>query len=520
MNQSTDQLNQPLNSSLSEPINLSTRLWLKVILLIAAFVFSYFSALSSLIKTWLVRDVYSYGFLIPFISLYLVWHERKRLKLLPIRPSILCGMILTLLGSLMFVLGKISSTAIVQQLSIIVILPSLVLLLLGIRYLKALFLPLSYLTLMVPVLDGVIERIHWPFQLFSATIAANLLRFVKISVFQNSQYLELPNITLEVADACSGVRYLISTIALSIPLAFVTQKNWVRRVLLVIFAIVISIGANPLRITFIGMWSYYGKGDIHGPIHIFQGYFIYVVGLIFLFLVAWVFYEIPSVNEKHFHKQERTMPDDVSNIHKFNQAWLMSVIILLALGGYLHLFKPKPVHLKASLYGLPSTIGEWKDAGMGDDVKPLSIPGADFEIARVYRNASGREVKLQITYFESQAHDKKLIYYKFKMLSDNSEEISIQNDSKDTIRINKTLFRDSAHDSLILYWFDLNGRIVANNYKAKFITAIDGLIHKRTNGAIIIISTILTNPDEMQSAFNDEVEFVQKILPILDNYLS
>src|SRR4030042_5613858 len=123
MNQTTT---QTLNNSTNEHINHSTVFW-KVGILIVVFAFAYFETILSFFKTWSGRDDYSHGFLVLPISLYFVWHEREKLKNIPIQPCILGGIIPTVIGSLMLLLGRISSVTTVQKISIIIILPGLVL---------------------------------------------------------------------------------------------------------------------------------------------------------------------------------------------------------------------------------------------------------------------------------------------------------------------------------------------------------------------------------------------------------
>jgi EpsI family protein len=510
-----------MNQSTNQHINRSVNIWIKVSLLVGAFMFAYWGAVTSLVRMWLSYDEYSHGFLIPLISLYFVWSDRKRLRHLPIQSSILGGLILTLTGSLLLVMGSASSVVMMQQISIIVTIPGLVLILLGTKYLKALSLPLAYLIFMFPpILDLVISKTHWPFQLFSAKVASILLNILNIPVLRNAQYLELPNTTLEVAEACSGVRYLVSIIAMGIPLACHTQKNWLRKVMLVIFAVIIGILTNPIRIALIGLWSYNGGEDLHGPFHIFKGVFVSVVGFIFFFIGAWVLAKIPLLNIKKSLKKEESKGSDLTtNMKKFNLVWLTSIVIFLGVGSYLYLYNPKPIPLNASLTEIPSTIGNWK----GKDIdyhnkEPFGIQGADFELMRVYRNAFGHEVKLYVGYFESQRQDKELINYRQRMLYNDTEELEIPTISHDSIQVNKTVLEDGTQNSIVLYWYDLNGRIVADRYKAKFITAIDGLIHRQTNGAIIIVSSNLIHPDEMQKVLNDEVDFIQEFFPFLDNF--
>jgi EpsI family protein len=332
------------------------------------------------------------------------------------------------------------------------------------------------------------------------------------------QYLQLPNASLEVANACSGVRFLVSTMVLSIPLAFITQKTWVQRVLLFLLAILISVIANPLRVTLVAAWAYYGDGDIHGPLHIFQGYVVYLIGMVILFFGAWVLQRMPLLNKKSIQKTAGTGTAGFNDLNKFNLALMASLVVLLGVGAYIHLAKVEPVPLKTSLNELPVTIGEWINASTENDERLFPIPGTDAELVRVYQNASGREVKLQISYFESQRQNKILTYYKLQMLHDKKEELTIPNDTRQAVLVNKSELRNGSQDTLFLSWFNLNGQIITNRYAAKLKTAFNGLVQKRTNGAVVVVSSAVS-PDGMETALGDEVSFARALLPVLDNFI-
>jgi exosortase len=272
---------------------LPMNLWIKIGCLVGAFLFAYGRVMPLLLQTW-SRDDYSHGFLVPIIALYLVWVDRERLRTLPIQPNIFGGLILMLTSSLMLMMGNIGGLLVVQELSLVVIIVGLILMILGTRYLMALALPVTYLILMVPILDEVIDKIHWPFQIFSARMGSTLLKIFDIPFLLRSNYFELPRMTLEVAEECSGVRYLISIIAIGIPLAYFTQRGWWRKVTLVMTAVIIGILSNGVRVAFVVLCAYYyGKNNIQGPLHIFQGVFVSIVGFIFLFISAWILPKIP-----------------------------------------------------------------------------------------------------------------------------------------------------------------------------------------------------------------------------------
>jgi len=115
---------------------------------------------------------------------------------------------------------------------------------------------------------------------------------------------------LEVAEECSGVRYLISIIAIGIPLAYFTQRGWWRKVALVITAVIIGILSNGVRVAFVVLCAYYyGKNNIQGPLHMFQGLFVSIVGYIFLFISAWLLYKISLSKVKLSHKRKKVIAE-------------------------------------------------------------------------------------------------------------------------------------------------------------------------------------------------------------------
>ncbi|MBI5588789.1 MAG: exosortase W [Deltaproteobacteria bacterium] len=491
-----------------------------VFILAAVFLFGFYGAASSLVATWNGRDDYSHGFLVPLISLYFVWADRRRLGSLTPAPNLAGGLFLTLAGALMNAAGGIGGVMLVQQISILVIIPGLVLLLLGTRFLKALALPLLYLVLMVPLLDPVIKRIQWPFQLLSAAAASDVLTLLGVPVFNRAQYLELPTVTLEVADVCSGVRYLVSIIALTIPLAYFTQRGWKKKGLLFVLAVLIGIFTNILRVILIGLWSYFGGTVVHGPMHLFQGLFVSVVGMVFLFIIAMALSRAPSADahiEDQALKNEEAGP--VLNASRFNIAYFIAIAMLLGQLVYLHTYTSRPVPVKRNLNAMPMDIGGWTGMDISRTEAPFSPPSVDSELARIYRNASGRAITLYVGYYATQMQDKEMIHDSMRKLYEDAGNIKLPTASMGQVSVNETTVKAAGGGTMALYWYDINGRILSSNYTAKLYTAAGGLFKRRTNGAVVITSTIPANPADSEAALNDELDFAGKLLPLLRDYL-
>jgi EpsI family protein len=171
------------------------------------------------------------------------------------------------------------------------------------------------------------------------------------------------------------------------------------------------------------------------------------------------------------------------------------------------------------LKALPSTIGDWRWVRTEHLKNSFGIQGADAEVMSIYKNMSGREIKLYIGYFKSQKGDKSVTHYRSKWLHKKAEAIEFSVNPHGTIRINKIIFQDRINNQLLLFWYDMNGKIINSRYKAKIFNAVDGLFRGQTNGAIIIISKNFERADSPTEILKDEVEFVRELLPVLRTYL-
>lgn len=258
-------------------------------LVAGALAFVYAEVLAFLVRTWWQNDVYSHGFVVPLIALYLVWLRRGQGRRLPLAPSFVWGVPVMLLAGVMLVVGRLTAVMVaLQGLSLLVMIAGLVLLMMGTAHLRALWFPVAYLIFMIPVFGEGTDWIHWPFQLLAANIGIGLLQGLGFAAFQDAQYIHLPAVTLEVAEACSGVRYLISVIAIGIPLAYLTQRTWLRGAALLGLAVAVAVFANGFRVALIGVWAYFGGEVAHGPFHVLQAMFVAWIGYLALFAGAWV----------------------------------------------------------------------------------------------------------------------------------------------------------------------------------------------------------------------------------------
>lgn len=502
----------------------------QILFLIAVFIILYIPTFGALIKMWWGSDDYSHGFLVPVISFYLVWIKRKQLSQIEIDPSLWSGVLLVFLAGFMLVASRLGGFAILQELSLLVMIAGLVLLLAGKVLLRNLALPIGYLLFMINLFEEGGDRFHRPFQLLAARIGVGILHLLGFTAYQENTYIQLPNAVLEVAAACSGVRFLVSIIAIGIPLAYLTQRTWQRRIGLVLFAVIIAILANGVRVALIGIWTYkYGTNMIHGPFHIFYGVFVSWVGFIALFGGVWV---LGGMNKKEHalfpkdalhieklqeHRQKRTL--DAISV-PWNLPWIIAVVLLMTIGGYTYFHRISSAPLKNGFTEFPFSIGKWYGKNIDPKLETLKVAKADSEMIRTYTLGDHQAVNLYVGYFDSQTEEKKLVTYTTSWKFHRGEmEEKIPIGSEQAYKINRVVLTEGNESRAVLFWYDLNGRVVSNRYMAKLYTIWDALTSGRTNGALVALSVPLDKNSNMEQVVRDQELFFSDIIIPLHSFL-
>jgi exosortase A len=267
---------------------------LKVGIIILCLGFLYYAVMERLVCDWIKLPDFSHGFLVPLISLYFVYERRKRLSTLT-SSGRWVGLGLVILGILLLLLGNLATEYFTMRFSMLVVIGGLILFLLGKEYFKILLFPLIFLIFMIPIPSILIDRITFPMQLFASKVAAKSLFLIGIPVLREGNIIQLVNTSLEVAEACSGIRSLISLLALSIVFAYFSQKETWKRVLIVLSTFPIAIVANAARVSGTGILAgKYGDSVAQGFFHGFSGWILFVVAFICLFIVGSLLSRIKS----------------------------------------------------------------------------------------------------------------------------------------------------------------------------------------------------------------------------------
>lgn len=269
-------------------------LYLKLTIIILPFFLLYSHTIQKLVKDWSEDDNFSHGFLIPFITAYMIWQKKEKLSTIAIAPSIL-GLFVIFIGMAMHIVGNIGSELFTMRVSIVITILGASLFFAGFRWTKEILIPIFYLIFMIPIPAIIWNKIAFPLQLFAATLSAELIQGLGITVLREGNILHLTNTTLEVVDACSGLRSLTSLLALSAAFAFLLPLKNFNKWLLFFSAIPIAVSVNILRLTVTAMMAVYiGPETAHGFLHDMSGMLIFVVAFVLLYLLSTILSKIES----------------------------------------------------------------------------------------------------------------------------------------------------------------------------------------------------------------------------------
>ncbi|HWN10656.1 MAG TPA: exosortase [Pyrinomonadaceae bacterium] len=322
--------------NLSKSIPAPANIW-RILALSSAFVFAYATVLVKLGQDWWNDENYSHGLLIPFVIGYFLWTERARLARVTGSASMTWGLSAAVFALLALWAGTAGAELYLQRISLVFMLAGTVVYFWGFRLLRLMFVPLLLLVLAIPIPTILFNKIAFPLQLFASRCAVWAMTMFDIPVLRQGNVIELMPLgaretkKLEVVEACSGIRSLMTLLTLAVVFAYFTHPRtedrgdggddhsdgtrasglistvkrrvksygcW-RSVIIVCSAVPIAIFTNALRVSGTGVLArYYGTKVADGFFHSFSGWVIYIVAFLMLFGVGWLLDRFKPKSEK------------------------------------------------------------------------------------------------------------------------------------------------------------------------------------------------------------------------------
>jgi exosortase A len=445
-------------------------------------------------EQWFTSTYSHAGFILP-ISLYLVWRIRGDLVSLLPRPSF---WILPLILALAFVwlLGQLTSTYVIQHFVLIAIIVSLIWGAIGTPAARVVAIPLLFLFFAIPMGDSIIPWL----QDFSAWFAIKLLDLTRVPALLEGRIITIPSGKWEVAEACSGIRYLLASLTIGFVYAAIVYRTWGRRIVFLAASALIPVLANGLRIYGILLTDYLGGTQIaRSADHIFAGWLFISIITVLLFAVGMRWREqLPKVPSKDFSTEEEPTGQALPLVKATASLsrLVLFAAVALALAGVAPLTakllsqKSGTIspNLRAPLVSLPCSptsrdLFDWGPALLAPDA----------ELVQTYA-CQDHAVKIHLAFYESGSKDAKLVSAtnslfdkaRWERIGEGSVEASIEGKP---VRVHQTTVR-SARATLVLWnWYWVDGILTSNEYEAKWLLAKSRLTRSRLGSALIIAAT-------------------------------
>lgn len=290
-------------------MNQTNQLYIKLSILFGLLIAAYAPILPELYHHWMNDPNNSHGILVPLISLYFIWIKRHELK------DVLCksisnqgtgshdlqsgqpalnkhfftphsmGLLISIFGLTIYIVSSLGGIAVSARLSLVIVLIGLIIFNLGIKIFNILIFPLFLLFFMVPVPTSLVGLVSMPLQLFATKSSTSIIKLLSIPAYREGNMLYFAGTQLEVAEACSGIRSMVSYLMLGAIFAYLIKRGWAKRCILFVSTIPLAIFANMVRVTSTGILAhFFGNQVARGFLHEFSGMAVFLFGFILLFI--------------------------------------------------------------------------------------------------------------------------------------------------------------------------------------------------------------------------------------------
>lgn len=497
---------------------------LAIIVALAAF----HNGLRELVHRWSTQEEYSHGFLIPLVSAWLLWNRREAIAANVGRPN-WTGLVLIIPAIAMQIVGELSAIYIFSQLAFVLVLLGIMLATGGYPLLRVTFIPVVFLLFAIPLPYFVDSVLTLQLQLVSSQLGAAFISLFQIPVYLDGNVIDLGTYKLEVAEACSGLRYLYPLLSLSFLAAYLFQAPVWQRAVVFLSAIPITILMNSFRIGMVGLLvNQWGTQQAEGLLHLFEGWVIFIACAA---LLSGEIYLFASISGKNFlavfHAPYVTTKATPAPMPA--RAWLpmgASILLLLVAGLGLSFISGRNeiVPERTRFVEFPSQLGFWHGHTSTLDPDVEHVLAVNDYILSDYTGPDGKAVNLYVAYYPSQRQGE----------SPHSPIVCIPGggwqigqfqrtrtgpQDPQQFPFNRVVIARDGHQQVVYYWFDERGRKIANEWWSKWYLLTDAILKDRTDGALVRLTTPVFPGESDRDADARLHAFMGLVVPALNSYL-
>jgi len=465
-------------------------------LLLLVLVSAYWTTARGFVAMWRT-STFSHGFLIVPISMYLIWMRRNRLQNLKPTPKVWALPVIALFG-FGWLLAHIAAASVVEQFCFIGIVIACIWGMVGTVAAREMALPLSFLVFAVPAGESVIPKL----QDFSAWFAVKLLDFFGVPVLLQGRFISVPSGQWEVAEACSGIRYLTSSVAVGFLFAGLVYRSWTRRLGFFLASVGVPILANAVRVFGIVFLAYKSGNRIAvGVDHLLYGWLFFTIVMILLFAVGGRWRE--SARESNLRgtvkAAEAASPSENSGAIGASAvrsvifaSFLLVMAVLAPISMRIIWRAPNDAGERAPL--LPPAISPplGSRSGLAYGWKPILLSPSS-ELMQGYEMQT-RIVELYVAYYAASQQDAKVVssgnavFDRKKWQRSGERELAATFDNQRLI-VHETSIQSAERSLVVWSWYWIGGKSTSSGAMAKLLLAKARFMRDSRGAAIIMIAT-------------------------------
>ena len=508
--------------------------WVWLLVAVAGGTAFYWDGILSLFKAW-SKPEYSHGPLIPLIAGYLLLREIDRSRLERAAGSRTPGLLLVLAGVLVGFLGNLTQIPYFITYGQILAIGGLILVVAGVRHGYRFWVAWAYLIFMLPLPNAMYWQLSTKLQFLSSELGVELIRIFGFPVLLEGNVIDLGDYKLQVAEACSGLRYLFPLASFSFLFAAIYNGPVWHRIILVLSSLPITVAMNSFRIGVIGaLVNMYGIEQAEGFLHWFEGWVIFAACLVILYAEAAILQMISRDKRSVFSLldlQWDGLAGQMKRVFTTDSSWQLAtasiVLLVVGLGWQLTPGRTPPVLDRASFQDFPLSINGWNGTSYKLDPVIEATLGADEYLSTSYAKPGTETVSFFVAYYNSTTdgsgiHSPEICIPGggWEVSRWQRKEVSIDgNGKKETFMVNRAIIQKGELRQVVYYWFQMRGTRYASEYTAKLSTIWNSLTRFRADGALVRLVTPI-GADESEAAADQRlVDFVTPILADLNKYV-
>lgn len=496
-------------------------------------VFIFYDGLVDMVRLWETKEEYGHGFIIPFITAFLIWQKKDQLEKIEFKNSWL-GVAIVGLGLFLFYAGELSGIYTIIQYSFVTVVFGVVLSIVGVKVFKLILVPLLILLFMIPLPAFLFNNLSSQLQLISSKIGVEFIRLFDISVFLEGNVIDLGVYQLQVVEACSGLNYLFPLMTLAfISAYFFTGAFW-KKAIIFLSSIPITIIMNSIRIGAIGiMVEYWGIEMAEGFLHDFEGWAVFMSCIAILIVEMWILARIgkdklPLREAFGLDFPEPTPEDARITYREIPAPFYASLIIITLVAASVFALPDREEKIpdRKQFVEFPLEFKGW--TGSKGSIEQLvldTLKLSDYTM-NDYRGVDDGLVNFYSAYYDSQkkgaaAHSPRSCIpgggWRITSLEDhNIEGVNI---GDVPLVVNRLLIEKGDSKQMVYYWFQQRGRIITNEYMMKWYLFWDAMTKSRTDGALIRLTTVLSPGQDVAIADDRLESFAKEISPLMHEYV-